>query len=52
MLHRNAAQAAEDGPPVEQRSADLVRCPPMEPGADPKHCLHNFASPLLRAACS
>jgi hypothetical protein len=39
MLHRSAAQAAEDGPtdfvPVRRFFA-----PPMELDADPKHQLH------------
>jgi hypothetical protein len=44
MLHRNAAQAAEDGPsdfcvwPADFR-------PPTEPGADPNHNLHDLRKP-------
>jgi hypothetical protein len=40
MLHRNAAQAAEDGP-ADLRSGPPILAPPMELGADQKHNLHS-----------
>ena len=44
MLHRNAVQAAEDGP-ENLRSAGF-RCPPTELRADLKHDLRRLCDPL------
>jgi hypothetical protein len=49
MLHRNAAQAAEDGP-TDFSSGPPILAPPMELGADQKHNLHSLCDPSLRAA--
>jgi hypothetical protein len=42
MLHRNAAQAGEDGPIISDVARQFFS-PPMEPGADQKHSLKQLA---------